>query len=628
MKNIIKSQKGAITLFVLVSMLFMTMFLMTIFTLSTNNEIASRNATKALKEEYEVGLDKIDEVYNSLLNVRAFDENGDEIENIEGWNIVYSSTTKGFRVEYTGNIKPYYIIAGEKGTKDITEGKITEYLTVLGTYEKENEDGTIVEITKKQLMLEGAEIAKSSAIKTIIGEIETDTEIVTDFAIGENTKLTTTSMKEMFYNLSNLENIDLNDLDTSNVSYMYQTFYGCKSLQEINLTQLDTSSVSNMYGMFRFCSNLTKIIGLDETNLNSNFITNNVLNMSFMFQDCNALTELNLDNFNTAKVTQMESMFANCKELKELDVSGFDMSNVTNAYRMFYYCEGLTSLKLGTFDTSGGAEDKKVSMLAMFCGCKELLEVDVSKFNTSKVTNMGDLFRNCFKLTKIIGLGEEDLNSNFVTDNVTNMSMIFSYCYALKELNVTGFSTSNVKSMHCMFKECQELERIKGLDNDNLNTKFITNIVTDMNNMFYGCRLLKELNLSTFDTSGVTNAMNYMFYNCKTLTTLDVSNFDISNVPSILGMFSHCSGLTTLDLSNFDTDGVTDMSVLFNYCSKLTEITLGEKFTISAETNITDMFKASTKLTNVYVKNKDAYNILVNSTITGANTSIFVDQST
>lgn len=587
MKNIIKSQKGAITLFVLVSMLFMTMFLMTIFTLSANNEIASRNATKALKEEYEVGLDKIDEVYNSLLNVRAFDENGDEIENIEISLCEYSPTTKGFRVEYTGNIKPYYMIAGDK------EAKITEYLKTLDE---------VNGITKKQLTLEGAEISKSTDIKTIISEIETETEVVTEFTIGENNKLTTTSMKEMFYNLTNLENIDLGDLDTSNVT--------------------------SMHGMFRNCSALTKIIGLDEENLSSNFITNNVLDMTFMFQDCKALTELNLDNFNTAKVTQMESMFAYCTSLKELDVSSFDMSNVTNAYRVFYYCEGLTNLKLGTFDTSGGAEEKKVSMLAMFCGCKELLEVDISKFNTSKVTNMGDMFRNCFKLTKIIGLGEEDLNSNFVTDKVTNMSMMFAYCYALTELNVTRFSTSNVTSMHAMFKSCQELERIKGLDNGNLNTKFITNIVTDMNNMFYSCISLKELNLSTFDTSGVTNAMNYMFYNCKTLTTLDVSNFDISNVPSILGMFSHCSGLTTLDLSNFDTEGITDMSNAFIKCTKLTETTLGDKFTISAETNISNMFKDCTKLTNVYIKNKDAYNILVNSTVTGANTSIFVDQST
>jgi len=66
MKSLIKNEKGSITLFVLISMLFFTMFLMTIYTLSTNNEIAGREATKRIKEIYEVGLDRIDDIYNRV----------------------------------------------------------------------------------------------------------------------------------------------------------------------------------------------------------------------------------------------------------------------------------------------------------------------------------------------------------------------------------------------------------------------------------------------------------------------------------------------------------------------------------------------------------------------------------
>lgn len=66
MKNKIKTEGGSITLFVLISMLFMTMFLMTIYTLSTNNEISQREATRKIKEIYEVGLNNIDEVYSKV----------------------------------------------------------------------------------------------------------------------------------------------------------------------------------------------------------------------------------------------------------------------------------------------------------------------------------------------------------------------------------------------------------------------------------------------------------------------------------------------------------------------------------------------------------------------------------
>jgi len=37
------------------------------------------------------------------------------------------------------------------------------------------------------------------------------------------------------------------------------------------------------------------------------------------------------------------------------------------------------------------------------------------------------------------------------------------------------------------------------------------------------------LNLLNFDTSKVTD-MSYMFYSCRSLTSLDLSSFDTSNV--------------------------------------------------------------------------------------------------
>ena len=60
-----------------------------------------------------------------------------------------------------------------------------------------------------------------------------------------------------------------------------------------------------------------------------------------------------------------------------------------------------------------------------------------------------------------------------------------------------------------------------------------------MNNMFYGCESLKEINISNFDTRNVKD-MSYMFHKCSSLTTIDISNFNFENV-DVEYMFSYCS---------------------------------------------------------------------------------------
>ena len=50
---------------------------------------------------------------------------------------------------------------------------------------------------------------------------------------------------------------------------------------------------------------------LEELNI-SNFNTKNVTDMSFMFYGCSSLEELNLSNFNTNNGTNMSSLFYEC----------------------------------------------------------------------------------------------------------------------------------------------------------------------------------------------------------------------------------------------------------------------------------------------------------------------------
>ena len=63
-----------------------------------------------------------------------------------------------------------------------------------------------------------------------------------------------------------------------------------------------------------------------------------------------------------------------------------------------------------------------------------------------------------------------------------------------------------------------------------------------MKGMFLCCSLLRNLNLSTFNTKNVTN-MKGMFLCCYSLTNLDLLNFNTQNVSNMIGMFDGCNGL-------------------------------------------------------------------------------------
>ena len=101
---------------------------------------------------------------------------------------------------------------------------------------------------------------------------------------------------------------------------------------------------------------------------------------------------------------------------------------------------------------------------------KNILDLDLSNFDTSKVTNMSYMFNGMFNLTSL------DL-SNFDTSKVTNMTSMFSHMANLTALNLSSFNTSNVTNMMLMFFDMHNLIT---LDLSN----FDTSNVTDMLQMF------------------------------------------------------------------------------------------------------------------------------------------------
>ena len=243
---------------------------------------------------------------------------------------------------------------------------------------------------------------------------------------------------------------------------------------------------------------------------------------------------------------------------------------------MFKSCKALTSLNLTSFNT-----EKVTDMQGMFWECWDLTSLDLSNFNTENVTAMNYMFNGCSDLTSL------DL-SNFNTAKVTKMDYMFYNCNKITSLDLTSFNTAEVTKMDNMFRSCTDLT---SLDLSNFNTAK----VTDMTNMFYGCNALTSLNLTSFNTAEVTNMSN-MFRLCLALTSLDLTNFNTAKVEDMSYMFKSCSALTSLDLSSFNTANVTNMTQMFYNSPALTTIYASDKFVTGQVTKSINMFQGCNEL--------------------------------
>ena len=95
-----------------------------------------------------------------------------------------------------------------------------------------------------------------------------------------------------------------------NINSAEDMFNDCENLTELDLSNLDTSNIKNMSNMCRGC---IRAIEIDLRNCD----TSNVQNMSYAFDSCIVLAKLNISNFTFDNVNLSTNMFrdvpANCQ---------------------------------------------------------------------------------------------------------------------------------------------------------------------------------------------------------------------------------------------------------------------------------------------------------------------------
>ena len=278
----------------------------------------------------------------------------------------------------------------------------------------------------------------------------------------------------------------------------------------------------------------------------------------------------------------MSYMFYASKNLSSIDLSNFDTSKVTNMNSMFNGCTRLTSLNLSSFNTSN-----VFTMNSMFCNCTNINSLNLYNFDTSNVNNTNSMFSGCISLTNL------DLY-NFYTPYIIDISSMFSGCSNLTYINLSNFNTSFVENISSIFNGCISLN---SLDLSNFNVQNVKNISF----MFNGCRNLTYLDLSNFMTSQV-NSVSHMFYGCFSLKSLDLSNFNTPKVTDMSYMFYDCSSLTSLNLSIHNQLKVNDLAYAFYNCSNLISLDLTNLETSKAK-NMANMLYGCSKLVSLDLSN-------------------------
>lgn len=396
-----------------------------------------------------------------------------------------------------------------------------------------------------------------------------------------------TNMKMMFSECLNLTTLDLRNFNTSKVTDMSCMFAHCEKLNNLNTSVFKTNQVRDMSWMFWACLSLTDI---DV----SNFDTKNVTNMKAMFAGCNKLCELDVSHFNTENVVNMGSMFYGCQNIKSLDVSNFNTQKTVNMQQMFSEMTNITSIDLSSFDIRNVTD---IAIIFYNCYRLKTIIVDPDRWILNDQLKQSSkhsayIFYNCFNLFG--GKGTEwfaerdNISFAHIDEGVNNPGLLTSK-------DNTPYKPSNEKTRPYAVLEGEVLyfkydnhipDNAVLIKRDQISWKNIfgdfTKVVFDKSfakyapktteSWFHDCsELISIEGLNNLNTSEVTDMTN-MFRGCKKLLSLDLSNFNTAKVKSMIGIFESCSSLTELDLSSFDTKEVTSTAVMFQNCIHLRTI--------------------------------------------------------
>ena len=200
-------------------------------------------------------------------------------------------------------------------------------------------------------------------------------------------------------------------------------------------------------------------------------------------------------------------------------------------YESLFANDGNTALDLSNWDTS-----KVTTMEDMFDGDTNVRTIKgLKNWNTSKVTSMYRMFYFCYNLTSL------DL-SGWNTSKVTSMPSTFDSCSGLTSVNLSGWDTSKVTSMYGFFASCSNLVTVTGaLDLSSLTEGFY---YSSTRNPVYSCKKLETLYLKNiYKNCTMTNKSDWSINLGDTKVKDECLIYIINELPDLV----NDKGLTATD---------------------------------------------------------------------------------
>ena len=448
------------------------------------------------------------------------------------------------------------------------------------------------------------------------------------YSTDEKPELNPDSSK-MFYNLKEIEEMDLSNFDTSNVTDMTSMFQN-SGIRLFSFDGIDISNVTSMKNMFYGCTELELVnVHLkyfkEVTDMSGMFSGSGLLeftflgvgvpkvtNMSNMFAGCRQLEGIYFCEVNLKSVTDVSNMFVGCSSLKSVDMSKLNLSNVTDMKNMFTSCTSLEDANFSEMDIS-----KSTSLYCFVAGCDKLKNVSFAGTNMSSVENVSSMFGGCTaletadlsnvnasSLTSLSGLfaGDSSLKSvnlgNLNISNATNLSSMFGGCSSLESANFSGLNLSKVTNMGGLFSGCGALKNVNFSGTDMRS-------MTNISGIFSGADAIESVDFSNVNASSLTS-LNGLFANKSSLTNVNLENLNVCNVTNLNSMFTGCSLLKNIDFSKVNLGEIDDISYMFANCGSLANVNLSGLNLSKVTTNIYNIFERTYALESVDFSNVNA----------------------
>ena len=271
-----------------------------------------------------------------------------------------------------------------------------------------------------------------------------------------------TNMGSMFDWCSSLTTLDVSNFNTANVTDMSVMFYKCNSLTTLDVSNFNTANVTDMTSMFGSCSSLNAIF------VGDNWSTASVTNSSGMFYDCTKLYGGKGTAYN-ADIT--DATYAKIDGGK--DAPGYFTKSGDPAFDP-HKPYAIVKDGVVTFYSGISVPDGALPMLTEMDdnNWTSSIRSSITKvvfdktFKEYKPVKLSYWFNSMENLTEISGM--ENLN----TENVEYMSAMFQFSKNLTSINLSGFNTAKVTDMTRLFYGCENLESI--FVGDNWSTASVT----------------------------------------------------------------------------------------------------------------------------------------------------------